>query len=90
MCNVEPTNYWLSMFLIDVAFMFVISVVIVLIFLSDLNRTFRSAEVMGAVWFICTLYLMWSGLLYGYYIVSITPTRISCFDLLGVLHFVFG
>lgn len=90
MCSAEASDYWICNFLIDVAVMFIMAVIILLIFLSDLYQTFHSAEVIGAIFLICTLYLMWSGLMYCYYMSSIIPKRFNGYNLLAVLHLFLG
>ncbi len=90
MCGVEPFIYWLSNCIVDLIVMLFISVIIVLIFLSDLYQTFYSKEVLTAVWFICALYLMWSGLMYVYYVSSVLSSRFNGYNFLAVFHLIFG
>lgn len=90
MCGVEPFIYWLSICIVDLIVMLFISVIIVLIFLSDLYQTFYSKEVLTAVWFICALYLMWSGLMYVYYVSSVLSNKFNGYNFLAVFHLIFG
>ncbi|ODM93331.1 ATP-binding cassette sub-family A member 3 [Orchesella cincta] len=101
MCGVHPVIYWVAIYIVDAAVMLVVVCIIVLIFAADYYRTFSSPELVvlcnymcvwdaGAIWIICTLFLMWSGLMYGYFMSVAIPTKYNGYNFLAVFHLFLG
>ncbi|CAL8070751.1 unnamed protein product [Orchesella dallaii] len=90
MCGVHPVTYWVSNFIYDAFFMFSVVVIIVMIFNADYYQTFSSAELVGAIWIICTIYLVWSGMMFAYFMSVLIPIKYNGYNFLAGLHLFVG
>ncbi|CAL8071293.1 unnamed protein product [Orchesella dallaii] len=90
MCGVHPLIYWIATYIVDAIIMFIVIIAIVIIFAADYYQTFSSSGVLVAIWIVCTLYLMWSGMMYVYFMSAVMPKRFNGYNCLALLHLFIG